>query len=58
MVGDQDWPEMVEMADLLTLYIPGSKQVKIANAAHLIPLEQPDAFNHAVLDFLHDLEGR
>jgi len=32
--------------------MPGSKLVIIADAAHLSNLEQPDAFNQALGDFL------
>lgn len=52
MVGEYDWPEMVRMAEILVSYLPNAEHLLIPNAAHITNLEQPDAFNHAVLDFL------
>ncbi|MBI5668520.1 MAG: alpha/beta hydrolase [Chloroflexi bacterium] len=52
LVGDQDWPEQVAMAGILAEYIPNSEKVIIPGAAHFPNLEQPQAFNRAVLDFL------
>lgn len=51
MVGEHDWPEEIAMAKILADYIPGTEQVIIPNAAHIVPLEQPVAFDWAVLDF-------
>ena len=52
MVGAYDWPEMVAMAKILADYIPDAEHIVITNAAHITNLEQPEAFNRAVLDFL------
>jgi len=35
---------------------PGGKFLEIRSAGHLINIEQPEAFNHATLDFLYDVE--
>ena len=35
---------------------PGGKFLEIPNAGHLINIEQPKAFNQAILDFLYDIE--
>jgi pimeloyl-ACP methyl ester carboxylesterase len=52
MVGAYDWPEMVAMSKILADYIRDAEQVVIPNAAHITNLEQPQAFNRTVLDFL------
>jgi pimeloyl-ACP methyl ester carboxylesterase len=51
MVGEYDWPEQVAMAKILADYIPGAEGIIIPDAAHITPLEQPRAFDQAVLDF-------
>lgn len=52
MAGEHDLSYMVESADLLARRIPGSEHRVIAGAGHLANLEQPTAFNDAVLAFL------
>ena len=39
-------------AQFLCKGIPGSKNVHIARAGHLSPVEQPDAVNQAIREFL------
>jgi 3-oxoadipate enol-lactonase len=53
MVGEHDGIHPREMAELAEL-TPGASLVTLANAAHLSNLEQPAAFNIAVLNFLSD----
>jgi 3-oxoadipate enol-lactonase len=55
MVGNQDQPDVIDIAGLLTMAIPDAKQVMIPGAAHIINLQHPDAFNRAVLDFMGNL---
>jgi 3-oxoadipate enol-lactonase len=52
MVGDHDLPYMIESADLLVRRIAGAARATVAGAGHLVNLEQPAAFNDAVLTFL------
>jgi pimeloyl-ACP methyl ester carboxylesterase len=52
MVGEYDWPEMVKMAEILAGYLPNGEHILISGAAHITNLEQPEAFNRAVLNFL------
>jgi len=52
MVGDQDKATPVEMAKLIVDQIPRAELVILEAASHLSSLEQPDAFNRAVLAFL------
>ena len=52
VVGADDPATTVEMARTIQKGIAGSELVILKNAAHLSNLEQADAFNAAVLDFL------
>lgn len=52
VVGADDPATTVEMARTIQQGIAGSELVILKNAAHLSNLEQADAFNAAVLDFL------
>jgi 3-oxoadipate enol-lactonase len=52
IVGDQDVGTPVAMSQAIQAAIPGSELVVIPQASHLSNLEQPDAFNRALLDFL------
>ena len=52
VVGADDPATTVEMARTINRGIAGSELVILKDAAHLSNLEQPDAFNEAVLGFL------
>lgn len=52
VVGDQDVSDIQATADLLASGIPGARKVVIPNTAHVPNMEQPEAFNRIVLDFL------
>lgn len=52
IVGKDDPGTPVAMAEEIHQALPGSKLVIIPDAAHLSNLEQPDAFNQALGDFL------
>ena len=52
IVGDQDAGTPVAMSREIQAAAPGSELVIIPNASHLSNLEQPEAFNRALLDFL------
>lgn len=52
IVGDQDHGTPPEMAKQIADNLPGSKLVIIPNAAHLSNIEQAEAFNKALFDFL------
>jgi len=52
IVGDIDVPDMLTIADLLANNIAGAKKVMMPGVAHLQCLEEPEAFNQIVLDFL------
>jgi pimeloyl-ACP methyl ester carboxylesterase len=57
VVGDRDQPGTLKSADALAAAFPNARKVVIPNAAHIIPLEQPEAFTQAVLDFLLAADG-
>ena len=52
IVGDYDVPDMLVLAERLAREIPGAKQIIIPGVAHMVSMEQPEAFNRIVLDFL------
>jgi 3-oxoadipate enol-lactonase len=52
IVGEQDVGTPVAMAQEIHAAAPGSELVVIPNASHLSNLEQPEAFNRALLEFL------
>jgi 3-oxoadipate enol-lactonase len=53
VVGDEDVPDMLEIADRLEREIPGARKVVLRDTAHMLPLERPQEFNRILLDFLH-----
>ena len=57
IVGKDDAGTPVAMAGEIHQALPGSKLVIIPSAAHLSNLEQPDAFNRALADFLEKAGG-
>jgi 3-oxoadipate enol-lactonase len=52
LTGDEDRPDMHAIAELLVARIPDARRASIAGAAHVASLEQPEAFDRLVLDFL------
>lgn len=52
IAGIDDGPRGAAAADSLAAGIPGARRADIPDAAHLSPVENPAAFNMAVLDFL------
>ncbi|HVO44706.1 MAG TPA: 3-oxoadipate enol-lactonase [Steroidobacteraceae bacterium] len=52
IVGEQDAGTPVAMSREIQAAAPGSELAVIPNASHLSNLEQPEAFNRALLDFL------
>jgi pimeloyl-ACP methyl ester carboxylesterase len=56
VTGDEDEP-CLEPAIFMKRKIPSAGLVVIAKAGHTINLEEPEAFNRAVLDFLTAVDG-
>ena len=52
VVGDQDVPDILAIADLLATGIRGAEKVVMAGVAHVPNMEKPEEFNQIVLDFL------
>ena len=57
IVGDQDLPDVLAGADLLASGIPGARKVVVPDAAHMVNMERPEAFNRLVLEFLAGVDG-
>ncbi len=57
IAGDADVPGILVNADILAEGIPGARKVVMHGVAHALNMEQPEAFNRIVLDFLHDVEA-
>jgi pimeloyl-ACP methyl ester carboxylesterase len=55
VVGANDTP-FLNASDYMAVKIPGSKKVVIPDAGHAANIDQPAAFNAAVLGFLGDLQ--
>jgi 3-oxoadipate enol-lactonase len=55
IVGDQDVPDILEVADIVTTRVPGAQKAIIPNTAHHLNMERPAEFNHIVLDFLKSI---
>ncbi len=57
IVGEEDPGTPVAASEVLRDGIPGADLVVIAQASHLSNVEQPEAFNEAMLDFLDRQAG-
>lgn len=52
IVGAHDMPDMLAIADIIVVRVPGARKVIMPGVAHLPPMEAPEGFNRLVLDFL------
>lgn len=52
VAGEWDDPELLRSADLYGVGIAGVRKVVVPGAAHMVPLEQPDAFEGLLDEFL------
>ena len=52
VVGSEDVPDILAIADLLAERIPGAQRAVIEGAGHLPSLERPDELNQVLLEFL------
>lgn len=55
MVGQDDLSDFRLIADILAEHIPGARRLALPDCGHVPPLEQPDAFNQALISFLRDV---
>lgn len=53
--GDYDYAVPIVAKQELARQIPNSRLVIISNSGHATPIDQPEAFNRAVLEFLADV---
>ena len=56
IVGDED-EACIEPGLLLKRNIPSAGLVLLPKTGHVVNLEEPEAFNRALLEFLHAVEG-
>lgn len=54
IIGNKDYPAILEIADKLETNIGGARKVVIANAGHMVNMDQPSEFNRVVIDFLKE----
>ena len=52
VVGENDIDDFRLIAEILAGTIPGARQVVLPGCGHMVPMEDPDAFNRLLLDFL------
>ncbi len=55
LVGEHDIPDVHAHAGVIEFGIPNARREIILKSGHLIPLEQPEAFNIAALRFLNSM---
>jgi pimeloyl-ACP methyl ester carboxylesterase len=56
VVGEFDIPDVHSHAGVIEFGIPNAKRRIIPESGHLVPAEQPEAFNVLVLEFLKNME--
>ena len=56
LVGEYDIPDVHAHSGVIESGIPGARREVILKSGHLLPLEQPEAFNESVLRFLKNME--
>ena len=56
VVGEFDIPDVFVHAGAIESGIPFAQKIIVRNAGHLVPLEQPEAFNEQVVEFLNGAE--
>lgn len=52
VVGEFDHPDVHAHSGVIEVGIPNARREIIMDAAHLVPMEQPEAFNKVMLEFL------
>lgn len=57
IVGEDDIADFRLIADLLAENLPRARRLVLPDCGHLPPLEQPDAFNEALIAFLRDVSS-
>ena len=57
VVGGDDWQPIHDIADQITMQVPGARKLVIPDAGHHPNMEHPERFNEAVLSFLRSIPG-
>lgn len=52
VLGDKDDPSILDIGETLHAGVGGSERIVLEGAAHMLNMEQPEAFGELVLDFL------
>ena len=52
LVGEEDVPDIHQIADRLEREIPGARRASIADTAHVPSMERPREFDELVLGFI------
>lgn len=58
VVGEYDIPDVHAHAGVIHFGIQGARREIILKSGHLVPMEQPEAFNTAVLSFIYNNDFR
>jgi pimeloyl-ACP methyl ester carboxylesterase len=56
LVGEEDIPDMHQIADRLERELPNAQRASIADTAHVPSLERPREFDQLVLPFLQSVQ--
>ena len=56
LTGEYDIPDVHAHAGVIAFGIPGARREVIMKSGHLIPIEQPEAFNESTFRFLRNME--
>ena len=57
VIGDHDVTDIFGVADALEANIADARKVVIQGAGHHVNMEQPEAFNGVILDFLRSVDN-
>ncbi len=57
LVGEYETPDFINIAGMVAFALARAEKAMIPGAAHLLPMEQPDAFNARALAFLSAQEN-
>jgi 3-oxoadipate enol-lactonase len=52
MIGEKDIPSFQSLSEIVAKRIPHTKKIVVPGAAHMINMEQPEMFNHILMDYL------
>jgi 3-oxoadipate enol-lactonase len=56
IVGDLDWPERFSIVSTLTDAMPNIQTLTLEGGAHMVTMEQPEAFNNALRGYIQSVK--